>query len=224
MPFTCRLASGAKTRGDVPQRLHSQRNAAMSAHFGWYDDWKTPVLTCPRCSWQGTFNEGWVEEYDQLIDSTCPKCRKLVAIVLYPTIAESRANWDKLSVTEKQWVDRLDAAKQNFDAEKLKSADHLPDLDGDDIRLAWDLETDDQGEAVTVIRRIDEAEANRVIWRETAVFEGYNRFEQVAVILKQKYGACLKSLAPTARSELYLYGDSLSAEDKLARMRKKLGL
>lgn len=196
----------------------------MSTHFAWHDDWKTPVLTCPRCGWQGTFNEGAVEDYDQLRDSSCPKCWKIVAIVLYPTIAESRANWDKLSDTEKQWVDRLDAAKQAFDATKLKAADQLPDLDGDEIRLLWDFETDAQGEPLTLIRHRDDAGLNPVIWRETAVFEGYNRFERVATILKDKYGACLKELAPTAGSTLYLYGDSLSADDKIARMREKLGL
>jgi len=84
------------------------------------------------CGWQGTFNEGDVDQHDQLMDSSCPKCWKLVAIALYPTIAESRANWDKLSDVEKQWVDGLDAAK-------LKGVDQLPDLGGDEIRLLWDL-------------------------------------------------------------------------------------
>jgi len=180
----------------------------MSAHFAWYDDWKTPVLTCPRCGWQGTFNEGAVEEHDQLMDSSCPKCWKLVAIVLYPTIAESRANWDKLSDVEKQWVDGLDAAKQAFDAAKL----------------LWDFETDNQGNSLTVIRRCDDIEIDRTIWREMAVFEGYKRFERVAAILKDKYGSRLKELAPTPRSTLYLYGDSLTASDIVKRMREKLGL
>lgn len=196
----------------------------MSAHFAWHDDWKTPILTCPRCGWQGTFNEGAVEEHDQLMDSSCPKCWKIVAIVMYPTIAESKANWDKLSDIEKQWVDTLDAAKQSFEATKLKGVDQLPDLEGDDIRLSWDFETDDQGEGFTVIRRRDDAGPNPVIWRETAVFEGYERFERVATILKDKYGSRLKELVPTSRSELYLYGDSLTADDKVARMREKLGL
>jgi hypothetical protein len=56
------------------------------------------------------------------------------------------------------------------------------------------------------------------------VFEGYKRFERVAAILKDKYGSRLKELAPTPRSTLYLYGDSLTASDIVKRMREKLGL
>jgi len=86
------------------------------------------------------------------------------------------------------------------------------------------FETGDQGDRFTIIRRCDDIETDRTIWREMAVFEGYKRFERVAAILKDQYGSRLKELAPTPRSTLYLHGDSLTASDIVKRMREKLGL
>lgn len=55
-----------------------------------------------------------------------------------------------------------------------------------------------------------------------AVYEGYERFEEVAHILKERYGAALRDLVPTAASATYLYGDSLKASDRIARFRREL--
>lgn len=55
-----------------------------------------------------------------------------------------------------------------------------------------------------------------------AVYEGYERFEEVAHILKERYGAALRDLMPTATSASYLYGDSLTASDRIARFRRAL--
>ena len=55
----------------------------MSAMFE-YDDphLKTEILTCPQCGWRGTFDEGDIEFYEALMDSSCPKCESLEAPVL----------------------------------------------------------------------------------------------------------------------------------------------
>jgi len=87
----------------------------MSAkHFGYYDDWKTATLTCPKCGWSGTFEQGTVEHHNDLMDSSCPACdcldSPMLAIVSYPTIADSRANWGKVSDADRaqvQSVERL---------------------------------------------------------------------------------------------------------------------
>jgi hypothetical protein len=81
----------------VPQI--NPRGGSMSArHFDHYFDdlWKTEVLECPKCHWLGTFEQGTVEYFDQLMDCHCPRCSSLeapmLAIVSYPTLEELRAN------------------------------------------------------------------------------------------------------------------------------------
>ena len=58
--------------------------------------------------------------------------------------------------------------------------------------------------AETVIRH-----GERVIWREPAFFGYPERFEDVAVILQEKYGPHLKDVIPTWRAGDSLYGDRL---------------
>lgn len=43
----------------------------MSAkRFNYFDDaWKTEILECPKCHWLGTFEQGSVEYYAELMDS-----------------------------------------------------------------------------------------------------------------------------------------------------------
>ncbi len=73
----------------------------------------------------------------------------------------------------------------------------------------WDFEEAD-GEDWTVIKH-----AERVVWRELAYWEGGQRFNEVKDVLKAHYAERFVSLQPTAVSELYLYGDSMSAPSQL---------
>ena len=77
----------------------------MSArHFSYYSEWEAEILTCPKCSWQGTFNEGDTELYEELMDSSCPQCDEapMLAIVSYPTLEETRDHLAKLSPEERE--------------------------------------------------------------------------------------------------------------------------
>jgi len=62
--------------GGVSHRGYSGRRVAtMSAkQFRYYDNWKTEVLTCPKCGWSGTFDQGSVDYHDEVMDSSCPVC------------------------------------------------------------------------------------------------------------------------------------------------------
>ena len=75
-------------------------------HFGFYDDWKNELLTCPTCGWVGNFEQGSVEYHDELMDSSCPACpypdAPMLAIVTFPTMEETAANCDKLTEKQKQ--------------------------------------------------------------------------------------------------------------------------
>ena len=46
----------------------------MARHFKQTDDWENEVLTCPKCGWEGTFNEGENEIFEALMDCSCPNC------------------------------------------------------------------------------------------------------------------------------------------------------
>ena len=80
-------------------------------HFSYYDDWKNEILICPNCGWSGTFMQGSVELYSELMDSSCPVCEYLespmLAITSFPTLEEMEANFDRLSEEEKAELARI---------------------------------------------------------------------------------------------------------------------
>lgn len=88
-----------------------------------------------------------------------------------------------------------------MDNTTLHSPDQLPDIDGDELFFVWDqIETD------SLIRF-----GNQIVWREETGWEVYDRFEEIAALLKQKYGRRLIDMVPTLRSEYALYGDASQA-------------
>jgi len=192
----------------------------MAKHFGYYDDWKSAALECPRCGWKGTFDQGSVEYYKELMDSSCPRCdchdAPILAIVSYPTTEESRANWGKLSDEERRGVEERERFLANFAARKLRDPSQLPDIESPSFILHWDL-FDAEPDCETLIKH-----GETVIFREPAIYEGYERFIDVAKILRARYGSALCDLVPTDRSETYLYGDRLSSPETVAEARRKI--
>ena len=75
-------------------------------------------------------------------------------------------------------------------------------------------------EQITISVNVLKYSGKKEIFKEPAVYEGYERFEEVARILKARYGNALLDMAPTQNSEVYLYGDSLTAADRIAKFRK----
>ena len=61
----------------------------MAKIYQYKDNWKTDLLKCPKCGWEGTFEEGSVELHQELMDCSCPECdymdAPMLAIVNYPT-------------------------------------------------------------------------------------------------------------------------------------------
>jgi hypothetical protein len=188
--------------------------------FNYYDDWKSEVFVCPDCGWKGTFDEGSVELHSELMDMTCPKCdvfdAPMLAIVSYATTRESRENWDKLTDSEKEWVKKLENHHDEFEDKKLRKSTPLPGIKANSFVLRWDYRESDQ-ESETVIRCGEE-----IIFSEPATYEGYERYIEVAKILKNRYGRALADLEPTDCSELYLYGDSISASEILKKARNQI--
>ncbi len=189
----------------------SGQHSTMTKHFGYYDDWKSTILECPRCGWKGTFDQGSVEHHDALMDSSCPQCAWLeahmLAIVSYPTIQEAEQNWSRLDEGERRHVVAIRQRQEQWEKASLKVPDQLPELEGADLSIVWDC-VDEAARTFTVLRHGDVE-----IWREPAVYEGYERFRAIVLILRQKYGVRLADVVPTPASKSYLYGDKLSAPD-----------
>ncbi|NJK43553.1 MAG: hypothetical protein HC933_04145 [Pleurocapsa sp. SU_196_0] len=99
-----------------------------------------------------------------------------------------------------------------LDAAPLSSPAQLPDLEGKTVVLTWD-----QIDADSLILH-----ENTVIWREWTGWEVYARFEEIAIILKQKYGKRLIDIEPTPRSLYALYGDSIAGSFRVEHVRESL--
>jgi hypothetical protein len=193
----------------------------MSARqFNYFDDYETPVLECSKCGWKGTFRQGFVDYYSELMDSTCPNCKisdaPILAIVSYPTLAEARANSDRPAIRD--WVQQIETGTKSFEEQKLRTPEQLPEISADSFTLVWDFESDEHCDNPrTVIKHEGTA-----IFSEPARWEEYERYEEVAEILKVKYGNRIKDLLPTLRSEYYLCGDSGRSYDFVDQVRLRL--
>jgi hypothetical protein len=189
----------------------------MTTQFKYYDNWKTQVLECAQCGWRGTFEQGAVDYFGEVMDSSCPGCTKMLAIVSYPTNAETEANMDKLTDQEKREFSDRKRFLVEWEEASLKSADQLPDLEGPAFTLVWDMVGREKGhERLYTVLRHGEQE----IWRERACYEGYERFREIVEILKVKFGHRLLDVVPTDASTRYLYGDKLYAHKIIQDIRK----
>jgi len=192
----------------------------MSARrFNYFDSWKSEILECPKCHWRGTFEQASVEYYDELMDCHCPNCHifdaPMLAIVSYPTLEELRANQDKPGIRD--YVERIDAGLDRFAKEKLREQEQLPEIASRTIEIEWDFDGQDQDNPRTLLMH-----GADVIFSEPARWQAFERFSEVAEILKAKYGHRLKDLVPTPRSEDWLYGDKLSASSYVESVRDGL--
>ena len=136
----------------------------------------------------------------------------ILALVSYPTLEQLRANQDRPGIRE--YVERIDAGLDKFAREKLREPEQLPEINDDSFALAWDFDDHGLDDKRTLIMHED-----AVIFSEPARWQAYERFAEVAEILKAKYGHQLKDLVPTPRSEDWLYGDKLSAANYVGNVR-----
>lgn len=168
----------------------------------YYDNWREEEFDCPACKWHGPGSALSFGDYTwEAAERLCPVCEECITVVLHPTIEESRANWDKVSEWDRKNIEAAEARQVDFVRRKLREPSQLPDINESSFALTWDL-SDDGVHRETLIKHGD-----KVIFAEPALYEGYERFIEVAEILRSRYGAALRDLIPTPASELYLYGD-----------------
>jgi hypothetical protein len=185
----------------------------MARHFNYYDSWRNELLACD-CGWRGTFEQGHVEHHNELMDSECPNCSAIIALVVYPTAAEVEQN-EPHDSRFRRTVRKAEERQAGSKSLCLRSVEQLPEIRDPGFVLDWSFEEDGLGEKWTVIRK-----AGQEIFRELAFWEGWRRYLEIAAILKSKYGNRLLDLRPLDQSWLYLLGDSLVAGERIAQYRR----
>jgi hypothetical protein len=166
-------------------------------------------IDCGNCGWAGFASEASIELFEALCDLECPKCGARLIVITYPTHEDTRAAaaaGNEEAQRDLAGIEQVEARWAKADAIALKRPSQLPRLRGP-VHVIWDFE-DRDGEHFTILRAGDQ-----VLWGELAYWEGIDRFKQIARLLRKRYGRRLKSITPTEASELYLYGDKLSAPD-----------
>lgn len=171
-------------------------------------------LSCPACGWVGT-GAGNEEFYDALFDVCCPECNRMLLIVTFSTVGETRqaaADGDPSAVASLPDIEERQKRYEHL----LTTSEQLPDIAGSSVRIDWDCEVIDD-EPWTVLRS-DGAE----IWCEPVFWEGVGRFAKAFEILRARYGTRLVEVRPTEASLQYLYGDDLRAPVKIDRLNASL--
>ena len=178
------------------------------------EEWMKKEYTCGSCSWSGNGGETarGIMYRGTFLELTCPTCSEFLDVLILPAEKGCAHSREGLSEEQLKAKEAEDEQERQYREQCLASAGQLPDLPEGEITLSWDMEQD-----LTQIRN-----GETIIWSEPVVYEGFDRFEQVAVILKEKYGSRLKDLVPTDRSKLFLYGDYEPSLAYLKKVRKEL--
>lgn len=168
---------------------------------------------CPKCGWKGLPEEAAQEHFRDLFEFYCPKCGEKLGLIAYPTREEVRKaaeGGNEEARVDLMAVEIQEARERRFEIEKLKGPEDLPDLPGDRLHFLWDLGENERGEEMVVLRL-----GKKILWMEIAFWEGFERFNEVKEILREKYGSRFCGLIPTRESEDFLFGDRLSAPQQI---------
>ena len=215
----------------------------------WYN-YKTWDMECKKegCGWMGNGSEttsGDMIGFEGL-ELLCPVCLELVNCVWFPTFKQvEKSGTEK----EKKQVKRRKDFLEKVNRKKLKpdqippeqkeeiiadlktklgrdmakyicsdvNAD-LPSIPDESFVLHW---TKVGEEAVVVYKSFH---GDTTVCSEMCLYEGYCRFESVAIILQKRYGVgVLTDLIPDPNSQMYLYGDASGSVNYVKDVREKLG-
>lgn len=180
----------------------------------YYEGWKEKKYTCENCDWNGNGAECERGMFyrKMFLEIYCPACTSFLDLIVFPFQESCDKDMEKLTEEQRNALREQDEQMRLYLDKCLQTASQLPEIDGDAFNLAWD-----QVEGETQITKGD-----TVIWSEPVAYEGFYRFERIALILKEKYGSRVKDLEPTDRSMLFLYGDLASSMDYVKKVRKEL--
>jgi hypothetical protein len=188
---------------------YSSGPSAKVLRYYQYDG--TREIACQQCGWKGSGETASIELRGDLMEVCCPSCGRMLLVVGYPTVEDTKtaaAAGDERAVRELDHALRVERFHQRHEREALRDPSQLPPLDGDELIFRWESEGEDDDRR-TVVRV-----GGRELWSEPEIWEGIDRFVEVFEMLRVRYGEQFGFLLPTPASELYLYGDDLSARSK----------
>lgn len=181
-----------------------------------FEDWRNASFACDGCAWSGKGGDARLtalSAFDYFL--RCPKCDRVIDALKTPTIEEAHEHWSELDDDLRAQIVVLETRRKDYLERRLERADQLPDLPGDNLLLTWDLTGREGGDLLI-------KHGDRIVWREPAYYENYERFKQIAALLTERYGRRLVDLVPTDTSELFLYGDRISAPHDVEVIREQL--
>lgn len=180
----------------------------------YHEKWEDAQYVCGECDWTGKGADCSYGLFHRkrFLELYCPACREFMDLIIFPESQSCGKSNENLSDEQKREL-REQEEQMNLYREKcLHSPDQLPDIADAEFSLLWDQEKGD-----TQIRK-----GGSVIWSEPVAYEGFERFELIAMILKEKFGERVKDLEPTDRSMLFLYGDLATSIDYVKNIRRNL--
>ncbi len=174
------------------------------------------VIHCPGCSWIGFGRQAILDKGAFLFaaDIICPSCSIILGLCILPVDDGPAINSKAVESENKESV-FLKKEKEEY--KKLKDPSQLKDINDENIFLIWSLAGyEKHSETVRILYHTE------IIWEEPLWFECYDRFIQIAKILKAKYCRRLKDLIPSDNSYAYLYGDNFNADEIISEVRKQI--
>lgn len=183
-----------------------------------YYDWMNSQQACPNCNWRGPGSQA--ETGDAFGDGAeyhCPECEHYFGFVGYPLVEEVLTD-PRADARDKILVAAKTDLWSKYLATRITHETQLPELESESpLVFLWDFEAGAGNDRWTVIRA-----GEQVILKEESWFEYYERFIEVAKLLKLRYGGLILDLKPTEASWLDLFGDRLSAPSIIDRARQDI--
>ncbi|HKZ17046.1 MAG TPA: hypothetical protein VJ161_06220 [Geobacteraceae bacterium] len=180
----------------------------------YYEGWKEKEYSCEECDWKGNGANSKSGRFHRqmFLELYCPSCSAFLDLIVFPESGHCGRGEEKLTDEQRKALREQEEQMKLYREKCLQSPDQLPEIDDPDFTLVWD-----QVEGDTRIMKDDS-----VIWSEPLAYEGFDRYERIALILKDKYGSRVRDLAPVDRSLLFLYGDYAPSMDYVKKVRKEL--
>lgn len=146
-----------------------------------YYIYKKEIFTCIKCGWSGFGEElEQGELFDSGFEIHCPKCKHCMAFIPLPSFDEVLKYG---SEEEKKQVQEIEQAGNEISRSQLKSINQLPEINKvDEIKFHLKEEKFKRKDYLVIYADGQE------IWRELLYFEYYDRYVELAKLLKAKYG------------------------------------
>lgn len=179
-----------------------------------HEGWKNSEYSCLKCDWSGSgdsCNSGRLYR-KMYLELSCPACGEFIDVIIFPDADLHEKDETALTDEQKRELQEYREQMRVYLEQCLQSIDQLPEIDDNEFVLSWD-----QVEGETHILK-----GESQIWSEPLAYEGFDRFERIALLLRERYGSRIKDLVPTDRSRLFLHGDYSPSIDYVEKVRREI--